>query len=167
MSPSFGGFSGGVSYSLDEVGAKKNQMDVSASYGAGPIAANFAYEVQGDASGSDDLKLTALNGSYDLGMAKLLASFGQSKLASDKSTDVQVGVDVPLSAALTLSAGYAQSKDNAAKGNDKRTGFGVAAAYGLSKRTTAYGGFRTNKTKNGGTTTLKGNAIAVGLKHTF
>jgi len=179
VSPSFGGFSGGFSYSLDETnGVKKNQTDFSLSYAAGPIAANFAYEIQGDDDGTTDLKLTGLNGSYDLGMAKLIASFGQAKLGALKSTDVQFGVDVPLSAALTLSAGYAQSKDNAAAGNGKRTGFGVAAAYSLSKRTTVYGGFRTAKAKDGADLlkfnasgdldgTKKANVIAVGLKHTF
>ena len=167
VSPSFGGFSGGFTYSLDEnTAAKKNQTDFSVSYGAGPIAANFAYEVQGDASGSDDLKLTALNGSYDLGVAKLLASYGQAKLAGDKATDFQFGADIPLSSALTLSAGVTQSKDKGSSA-EKRTGFGVAAAYGLSKRTTAYGGFRSSKGKEAGATTFKANVFAVGLKHTF
>lgn len=172
VSPSFGGFSGGFSYSLDETtNTKENQTDFSLSYAAGPIAANFAYEVQGDNTGSDDLKLTALNGSYDFGMAKLLASYGQSKLASAKSTDFQIGVDVPLSAALTVSAGYAQSKDNDAAtvttGEDKRTGYGIAAAYGLSKRTTVYGGFRTSEAKLNGTKVDEDRVIAVGIKHTF
>ena len=114
-----------------------------------------------------DSKITALNGSYDLGVAKLLASYGQAKDGSLKSTDYQFGADVPLSSALTLSAGYAQSKENAAAGNQKRTGFSVVAAYGLSKRTTAYGGFNSSKAKTGGTTDAKATVIAVGLKHTF
>jgi predicted porin len=174
VSPSFGGFSGGFSYSLDEAnGIKADQTDFSVSYAAGPIAVNFAYEVQGDlgakfiGGSSEDLKITALNGSYDLGVAKLMASYGQVKMEDAKATDFQFGADIPLSSALTLSAGYAQSKDNDALGNQKRTGFGVAATYSLSKRTTAYTGFRTNKAKTGGTTDSKGNLIAVGLKHTF
>lgn len=167
VSPSFGGFSGGFTYSLDEnATAKKNQTDFSLSYGAGPIAANFAYEVQGNTTGTTDTKLTALNGSYDLGVAKLLASYGQAKEGADKSTDFQFGADIPLSSALTLSAGYAQSKDKGSSA-EKRTGFGVAAAYGLSKRTTAYGGFRTAKGKEAGATTFKANVFAVGIKHTF
>jgi predicted porin len=164
VSPNFGGFSGGFSYSLDENPGKTNQTDFSLSYGAGPIAANFAYEIQGDAAGTEDLKLTALNGSYDLGMAKLLASYGQAKLGAFKSTDFQIGADVPVSSALTVSVGYAQSKDNAALGDGKRTGFGVAAAYSLSKRTTAYGGFRQAKVKDASD---KVTVMAVGLKHTF
>lgn len=166
VSPSFGGFSGGFSYSLDEdASVKENQTDFSLSYAAGPIAANFAYEVQQQAG--DDLKLTALNGSYDLGVAKLLASYGQAKEGAEKSTDFQFGANVPLSSALTLSAGYAQSKENAAAGNQKRTGFSVVAAYGLSKRTTAYGGFNSSKSKTGGTTNLKATVLAAGINHSF
>lgn len=168
VSPDFGGFSGGFSYSLDEsTTTKTNQTDFSLSYSAGPIAANFAYEVQGDASGSEDLKLTALNGSYDFGMAKLLASFGQAKIGDEKATDYQIGVDVPLSSALTLSAGFARSEDNAAAGDEERTGYGIAAAYSLSKRTTVYGGFRSNKSEVGSTKTDEGRVMAVGIKHTF
>lgn len=169
VSPSFGGFSGGFTHSLKEAVVDGGTTDFSLSYGAGPIAANFAYQVQNQTG--DDLKLTALNGSYDLGVAKLLASYGQAKEGAAKATDFQIGADVPLSSALTLSVGYAQSKDNAALGDGKRTGFGVAAAYGLSKRTTVYGGFRTSKAKDGATLTdgvsEKQNVFAVGLKHTF
>jgi predicted porin len=165
-SPSFGGLSGGFSYSLDESPSKKTDVtDFSLSYGAGPVAANFAYQTQGDQAGSEDRKLTVLNGSYDLGVAKLLASYGQVKLANDKSTDFQFGADVPLSSALILSAGYSQSKDESS-GVDgaKRTGFGLAAAYSLSKRTTAHAGFRQAKVKN---TSVKDSLFAVGIRHTF
>lgn len=168
VSPSFSGFSGGFSYSMDgDATVKADVADFSVSYANGPIAANFAYQVQGDVAGSDDLKITALNGSYDLGVVKLLASYGQTKIVDLKTNDFQVGVDVPVTAALTLSAGYAQSKDNAALGDGKRTGFGIAAGYSLSKRTTAYAGFRTSQWKVEGTKIDEDRLIAVGLRHTF
>ncbi len=164
-SPTFGAFSGGLSYSMDNDNTVKQDItDFSLSYGAGPIAANFAYQVQGDVAGSDDLELTVLNGSYDLGVAKLIAGFGQSKLATVKFTDIQLGVDVPLSSALTVSGGYAQSKGNAAAGDVKTTGFGIAATYSLSKRTTAYTGYQQAKVKS---TSVKSDLFAVGLRHTF
>jgi len=166
-SPSFGGFSGGFSYSMDESSAvSEDIVDFSVSYGNGPIAANFAYQVQNAAG--DDLKLTALNGSYDFGMAKLLASYGQVKFGAAKTNDYQIGVDVPLSPAMTLSAGYAFSEDNAAAGDGERTGYGIAVGYSLSKRTTAYAGFRMNEEDNAaGTKVDEGRVIAVGLRHTF
>lgn len=171
VSPSFGGISAGFSHSLKEAALPTGHggiTDFSLSYGAGPIAANFAYQVQKPAGAGDDLKLTALNGSYDLGVAKLLASYGQAKEGADKATDIQIGADVPLSSALTLSAGYAQSKDD---GAGKRTGFGVAASYSLSKRTSVYAGARSSKAKDGSTlldgVSDKASVYAVGLKHTF
>lgn len=179
-SPSFGGFSGGFSHSLDEeAGVNYDVTDFSVSYAAGPVAANFAYQVQNDGGFSGgDLKLTVLNGSYDLGMVKLLASYGQAKDDFLKITDFQIGADVPLSSAMTLSVGYAQSKDSDNLTGGKRTGFSVVGAYSLSKRTTVYGGFRTSKAKNGTVLAItddngdltfdtKQSAFAVGIKHTF
>lgn len=170
VSPSFGGFSGGVSYSMDgDSTVKEDVTDFSLSYANGPVAANFAYQVQGeDIFGGAKTKLTALNGSYDFGVAKLLASYGQTKIDVLKATDYQIGVDVPLSAAMTLSAGYARSTDNAAAGDGERTGYGVAVGYSLSKRTTAYAGFRTSKMDDAaGTKIDEDRLIAVGLRHTF
>jgi predicted porin len=94
VSPSFGGFSAGFTHSLKEGGAVADDpatvdvdesaghdgiTDFSVSYGAGPIAANFSYQIKKnfEAAGVDQ-KFTALNGSYDLGMAKLLAKIGRA-----------------------------------------------------------------------------------------
>jgi predicted porin len=167
ISPTLAGFVGRVNYALDEATTtKKHQVDLAASWTSGPINANFGYQVQGDKTGTEDLKVTILNGSYDLGVVKLMGSLGQSKLAAGKSTDVQFGVNVPFGPA-TVSVGYAQSKDNQAAGNDKRTGFGVAATYDLSKRSTLYTAVRANKTKDGDVTLLKGNLFAAGMRHRF
>jgi predicted porin len=182
--PNFGGFSAGVSYSLDEKNGEKSDIaDFSLSYGAGPVSANFAYQVQGDVVGADDLKITTLNGSYDLGMAKLLASYAQSKLSSAKATEYQIGVDVPVSSALTVSAGYAHSKRNAGAvtfiqteyaADDsvyygaKNAGFSLAASYSLSKRTSVYGGVSSAKGENAaGTDVSKRQLYAVGVRHAF
>ena len=168
VSPSFGGFSGGVSYSMDgDSTVKADITDFSLSYANGPVAANFAYQVQGEDYLGSKVKLTALNGSYDLGVAKLLASYGTTKIEDYKATDLQFGVDVPLSAAMTLSAGYAQSKDKNFFADGKRTGYGVAVGYSMSKRTTAYAGFRTSKWEIDGTKIDEDRLIAVGLRHTF
>ena len=165
-SPSFGGFSGGLSYSMDgDSTVSEDVVDFSVSYGAGPVAVNFAYQVQNNTT---DAKYTALNGSYDFGMAKLLASYGQEKIGAAKATDYQIGVDVPLSSAMVLSAGYAYSEDNAAAGDKERTGYGIAVGYSLSKRTTVYGGFRSSKEETAaGTKVDESSLFAVGIRHTF
>jgi predicted porin len=101
-----------------------------------------------------------INGSYDLGVAKLMASYYQTKLdAGAKTNSYQLGADIPLSAALTLSAGYASSSISGVSGSSR--GYSVAAAYALSKRTTIYGGVRgTNKE-------AAADLWAVGVNHKF
>ena len=162
-SPAFSGLTFGASYSLDENAAvSRDIVDFSVSYAAGPVAANFAYQVQNNAV---DTKVTTLNGSYDLGVAKLLASYARTDAAGVKSNDYQIGADVPLSSALTLSAGYASSKTTATA--RKANGWGVALGYALSKRTTVYGGLRDSTVKTAGVTTNESTTYAVGLRHTF
>ncbi|WP_291008494.1 porin [Hydrogenophaga sp.] len=163
---SFGAFSGAVSYSLDEDNAvKEDIVDFSIGYGAGPITANFAYQLQ---NGATDEKLTAFNGSYDFGVVKLLGGLGQYKVGASKSTDYHLGLDVPLSSAMTLSGGYSASTDNAAAGDNERSGFGIALNYALSKRTNAYVGYTQDKTENAaGAKTDENSLMAVGIRHTF
>lgn len=185
--PSFGGVTGAVAYSLDE---KANQstdiVDFAVSYAGGPATANLGYQVQKDAG--DDLKIMTLNGTYNFGVAKLLASYAKTSAGDFDVKDYQIGVDVPVSSALTLSAGYAQSKRNnvaaAAIANEnatdadfldlgiyngkKNTGYSVAAAYSLSKRTTVYGGVSTAKGENAaGADVSKRQLYAVGVNHKF
>lgn len=166
QSPSFGGLSGGFTYGLDEnTAVSQDVVDFSLSYGAGPVGVNFAYQVQ---NGTTDTKLTHLGGSYDLGAAKLLASYGQVKAGPAKVTDYQLGVDVPLSSALSLSGSYAHSKDNAFLGDSKRDGFGIAAKYALSKRTFTYAGVVTAKEKDSaGVKQAAYRLYAVGMQHSF
>jgi predicted porin len=165
-SNSFGPISGAVSYSLDENNAVKEDVaSFSVGYADGPVTANFAYEVKNAAV---DEKLTALNGSYDLGVAKLLAGLGQYKVGASKSTDYFLGADVPLSSAMTLSGGYSNSSDNAAAGDGERSGFGVAVNYLLSKRTNVYAGYSKSKAENAaGAKTNEFSLLAVGVRHTF
>ena len=168
-SPSFGGFSMGASHAMKEADNIK-VSDVSLSYAAGDLAANLAYQ-QHKTVGEESYKLTALNASYNLGIVKLLGSLGVTKLGDAKATDVQFGVDVPVTAQLTVSAGYAQSKDNSAAGDGKRKGFGIAAGYALAETTTLYGGYRQSKASSDDASfddvTKKDSVFAVGIKHAF
>lgn len=171
--PSFGGFSGAVSYGLGEnknaTQSASNNVSFHAKYENGPIYAGVAYQREKALGGATD-KYTRINGSYDFGMAKLLASYGNVKEdTGEKTNEYQIGVDVPLGGALTLSGGYATSKTKLAGVTDsKRSGYGIALAYGLSKRTTVYTGVHSSSEKDGaGTKTDKNTVYAVGLKHTF
>lgn len=166
QSNDFGGFSAGFTHGLDENTAiSADVTDFSLTYAAGPVAAALAYQVQ---NGPIDLKLTHLGGSYDLGVAKILASYGNTKFGSAKINDYQVGVDVPLSPALTVSASYAMSDDNAAAGDFERAGFGIALEYKLSKRTKVYGGVVSTKEEDAAGVKVDENRLyAVGIQHRF
>jgi len=169
--PSFGGVSGAVSYSLD--GSKNEVVSAHVKYEGGPIYVGFAYQddldlgtafnaanaaaiTAGTVSAKSADKYTRLNGSYDFGSFKLLAGYGKVKLAD--ATEYSIGADVPLASNLVLSAGYASSKS----GNAKRDyGYSVGAAYLLSKRTTVYGGARNVEGAK------DESRVGFGLKHTF
>ncbi|MCX7257747.1 MAG: porin [Polaromonas sp.] len=178
-SPSFSGFSGAASYSLHEdkntiIGGNKagRTGSFNVKYEGGPVYVGFAYQYEKAAGPVNSVKFTRLNGSYDLGVVKLLAGYGrvsdQDKLGlGGKTTEWQIGADFPVTSALTLSGGYARSKDNAALGNAKRTGLGLAASYSLSKRTSVYGGVQAANTKQNGVADVKSDLYAVGVRHTF
>jgi predicted porin len=162
--PDFAGLTAAVSTQLkgNAAGGKLSSFNVA--YATGPIAVALGYE-KDEANG--DQKGTMLNGSYDLGMAKLLASYyttdNTDGVAGAEVNSFQLGADVPLSSALVLSVGYASSKP---KGGESDSGFGVAASYSLSKRTSIYGGVRaeSRKTANG---VADGDFYAVGVRHAF
>ncbi|WP_367847379.1 porin [Rhodoferax sp. WC2427] len=178
--PNLSGFSASASYSLGEnKTAAVNAGSVyslALAYANGPIGVSLGYQNEKVDSSALARKYVRLGGSYDFGAAKLYANYGRAEnyefsskatLSGAKASDYQVGVDVPVGAALTLSASYAQSKDNATAGNDKRKGFGLGAKYALSKRTALYGGYEADNSKVSGTTTLKHDLFAVGVQHRF
>lgn len=168
--PSLSGFSGAASYSLNE--NKTTTPAVSAGkigsfnvkYQGGPVYAGLAYQTEKANGAATTAKFTRLNGSYDFGVAKLLAGYGRVSFGAARTTEWQIGADVPVSTALTLSAGYARSKDNNVA-NTKRTGLGLVAHYALSKRTAAYGGIHASK--DNAPVAAKVNIYAVGVRHTF
>lgn len=174
--PSFGGFSGAVSYSLD--GSKNEVVSGYVKYENGPLfvglgyqddvdngtafnAANAAAITAGTVSAKSADKYTRLNATYDFGFAKLLAAYGKTKTAD--VTDFSIGADVPLASNLVLSAGYGSAKPNAGA---RRTSYGLAVVYSLSKRTAVYGGLRND---NAAAVAAGGvdSRFGVGVKHTF
>jgi predicted porin len=176
-SPELNGISGAVGFTLDgNQNAANPTNDITSlhvKYASGPIYAGFAYQDE-KRVGAKAIQHTLFNGSYDLGMAVVKASFRTVKnpagdpWVNPKATEYQFGVDYPVNSNLTLSAGYAASETEASTiGGTTGTsrdavGFGVAAGYSLSKRTMVYGGFRNGK--RGG---VKNNFLAAGVNHAF
>jgi predicted porin len=186
--PTMGGFSGAVSYGLNEtdsttVGTSNTSLNLT--YAAGPLAANFGYQVQKTDGQGSDVKFTRLSGSYNFGVATAKVVLGSVKNASiavatalttgamsyndgASTSEYLLGVDVPVSAALTVSAAYADSTDNGKAGDTERSGYSFAALYSLSKRTALYGGYKAMKYDfTGATADVKVNIFALGILHKF
>ena len=173
VSPSFGGFSGAASYSLDQtIGQSTDVTSFQLSYAAGPVAAAVGYQEEASAAGADR-KTTMVNGSFDFGVARLIGALGNvsgvGSVSGAKANDYHIGVDVPLGSALSLSGGYASSKQKTGGVTTSKTdGFGIAAKYSLSKRTTTYAGYRDADTENGaGVKTNERKEFIVGVNHAF
>jgi predicted porin len=175
VTPSMGGFGAELSYSLGEdktatLGAS-NVTALNVTYGAGPIALQFGYQKEDKNTSSNDTTFTRLGGTYDFGVAKLYANYGKVtnvlNVSGADTTDYQIGADYPVSAALTLSASYAKSDDNSTAGNQSRKGYGIAANYTLSKRTSIYGGYNANTGTNAGASDSKLDILALGIRHAF
>lgn len=204
--PSFGGLSGAVAYALGEdktaaAGSKASSItSMSLNYAAGPLVAGLAYQQQkqNGANGvfsaipgflsNDDViaefdlangktTYTLINGSYDFGVAKLVAGYNNVKhvetgvAGSIKANEFNVGVEAPLGANLAIGAGYSQSKlkENGTE-FAKTTGYSVALKYTISKRTFAYTALTQTKLKavpDATELTVKNNLFAVGVQHSF
>ena len=176
-SPTISGFTGAVSYSLDEKApAGLQSTSVNLSYAAGPLSAQVGYQKDDNKAQASDPAYTRLGASYDFGVATAKASYGKVSnrnnavgvsVSGADTTEYQIGADVPVGPALTLSASYAKSDDNATAGDQSRKGYGIGATYTLSKRTFLYGGYNSNKATNAGAGDDKLDILAVGMQHKF
>ncbi len=165
--PTFGGFTAAISHSLDEVrNIDLSVSSISASYSGGPLTVGAGYQVE--ELGGTNIKFTRLSASYDFGPAVAKVLYGNVKFpATAKTNEYSIGVDVPVGGALTVSAAYGYSKDNAALGSEKRTGFTLGALYALSKRTDAYVGVTDWDGKTGGVKTSGNTKYGFGMRHSF
>lgn len=178
QAPNMGGFSGAISYALGEnktatTGATST-TSLNLTYAGGPLAVQFAHQVQDVVNAvptSADATFTRLGASYNFGAATLKGTYGKAanmaSLNGSDATEYQLGVDVPVSAALTVSASFAKSDDNVTAGSASRNGFALAAAYSLSKRTFFYGGFGSAKTTKAGFNDATNTILAAGVQHRF
>jgi len=181
--PTFGGFAGAVSYALAEdprdgsstaANAKVSVSAFNVTYGAGPVAAQLGYQVQhSNVNGQDDQKFTRLGGSYDFGVVVGKLTYGHVSnvgyVQGSDAREYQIGVDYPVTSALTLSASYAKSDDDNSNGvfEQKRKAYGIGAAYTLSKRTFLYTGYTFAKGTQEFADDETTKALAFGVEHKF
>jgi predicted porin len=177
--PVFSGFSGAVSYAFGE--NKTASVDASSivslyvKYAAGPLTAAYGYQDQKAqntaVTATENTKFHQLSAAYDFGMASVSAGYerrnGTAATGDDKGYNL--GVNVPVGAALNLSAGYAREEvEIAGATTAKGYGYGLGATYNMSKRTILYTGFKQTKTEDGaGAETAKVRLFSAGVRHNF
>ena len=178
-SPSYAGFTGIASYAFGEdkgaaglvaTGKASSTTALAVQYANGPLAAAAAFQQEKPENDGKSTDFTNLNASYNLGVVTLKGVYAQREVDNgSKDQEYQIGVDYPLASNLILSAGYAYSENENAAGlkQSDNSGLGLAAAYLLSKRTTAYAGVRSTKLDYVVGTDVTTNVYAVGVKHAF
>jgi predicted porin len=166
-SPSFGGFSVGVSHGLDEdATVKADTTSYNLRYRSGPLDVGIGFQDQK----ANNREYTALSGAYDFGVARLSAGYNRAEVnGGAKANGYALGVNVPLGN-VEVSVGYAYSKAKTAAGATAAKGSGLAAGvtYALSKRTRLYGALLDGDVENGaGVTTTDRRLYSVGVRHDF
>jgi len=165
------------------------QTSAHVGYTSGPLGLGFGTnsrtdKVEETAAGVDPTvakgRLTWAGASYDLGVARVMATTVQRKAKDDltglNTTDARVnalGVAVPMDA-FTLRASMYRGKDKRALGaadNMKLSGYQVGATYALSPRTSVIAAMGVNNIKRDGADavdeTRKVKAHTIALNHTF
>jgi len=181
-SPNLSGLMVSAQYSAKEAnkaaGAEGGAYSVAANYTAGALALSAVYgDVKNAVNTGDNSKNRAflLGGSYDFGVAKAFAHYGQNKSTVtttgadvNKATFFDLGAVVPVTQAGSVHAAYGQVKnDNAAAADDKTRKFSLAYHHALSKRTGVYAGVTYSKADNGPAADTKTTIVAAGLRHAF
>jgi predicted porin len=192
-SANYAGFSGGLALNFGEnkgvgvggVNLDANQIvSLQVRYAAGPLLVGFGYQDEKAqnakttvlSASSGNTKYTLIAGSYDFGVAKLVAGYNQTKReatisvteASDKQ--YQFGMEFPVSAAAKVAVGYYKTEGDIinSKGGKKGSGYSFIGQYDLSKRTSLYGGWLDASAETAaGVETAKTNTIAAGVRHKF
>ncbi len=188
-SPSLGGLKLAYQRQMGEVAGDNSAWSsdsVSADFSYGKLRVIATYADNKQANGDDFTKVTTVGGSYDFGVAKVFAQYmDRDNAGAQPTTKVySTGIQVPVSAKVTLLANYVNIKDQgstsaatATSGKDASVAT-VGATYAFSKRTTGYAfyGQANNETTGAAyVSNLLASAVAgkdqtaatVGIRHTF
>jgi len=170
-SPSFGGFSAGVSYGFDEAPSpvKSDITAFNLRYKAGNLDAGYAYQENANAAAASNLEYNTLGAAYNFGSFRLSGGWNQVKnKAARKSDTYSIGAVVPVGA-IDFSLGYSTAKAKQTGATfEKGDAFSAAVVYNMSKRTRLYGALTTGDIENAAGTKVREREIyAVGVAHVF
>ena len=148
-------------------------------YAAGPFnVAASAGQTDGIGAGAD-FKVWNIGGSYNFGMATVMAQYNNEELASPTNTEENrflIGAVVPMGQG-ELHASYIRTDEKGAAGRDANQ-LALGYVYNLSKRTALYGTVARIDNKTGSTFAIGGGnagitaggnstGMEVGLRHSF
>eukprot|EP01012_Entosiphon_sulcatum_P061059 TRINITY_DN8636_c0_g3_i1.p1 TRINITY_DN8636_c0_g3~~TRINITY_DN8636_c0_g3_i1.p1 ORF type:complete len:335 (-),score=64.99 TRINITY_DN8636_c0_g3_i1:12-1016(-) len=169
QSADYSGFKGGISLGLKNQDASitalktggntsstKNFVSLAGVYAQGPVYVGLGYEQnrQNDTG-------WALAGSYDFGVAKVLASYNVQDTIAVAGSDYKatsIAVVAPVGA-FTIKGGYLYAKAEGTGVTNGNSKLGLGVDYSLSKRTTIYTAYGKPKAVSA--------SYEIGLNHTF
>ena len=186
VSPDFSGFKVGVNYGFGETtngNSDSGYLGAGLMYDNGPLSLGLGLERLNSGANTvvaSDIDAWSLGGSYDFGVAKLLAGYRVSTVdratGENKRSGAYLAATAPVGAG-TVRVSYNRYENELANVKGKADQFAVGYVYGLSKRTSVYGTYAYIKNKDGanlynlGSGGLKTNGsqqgVQVGVSHAF
>jgi len=145
--------------------AREHGTQVLLSYVNGPLAVGYMTQEATSAKGTTGVKLSTLDGSYDLKVAKLFVQTWEQKSVAGATDNKGYGIsaNIPYQA-FNFKVGMRKFDDaTVSKTVTDRTSFGVT--YSLSKRTTVVALLANDKTI--ATTPVKSTNTYLGVSHRF
>jgi len=198
VSPTFNGFNVIAGYTFDglddeQYNDSKITKDTDAkiwainpNYSNGPLFVGLNYHKTRVDSSDADSKVWDLGATYDFGVVKLAALYGQAKdsvgVNDNKDKKWMIGASAPVGAVGNVQLSYARLKssgDVAALDGDKASKWAVGYTHSLSKRTNLYAAYAhvSTNSKADGQFSVAGTGSAVtgdyhsgvslGLRHQF
>ena len=186
VSPDFTGFKVGLNYGFGETtngNSDSSYLGAGLMYDNGPLSLGLGLERLNNGANSvavSDIDAWSLGGSYDFGVAKLLAGYRESTVDRAAGENKRSGYYLAATAPVgpgRVRVSYNRYENELANVKGKADQFAIGYVYGLSKRTSVYGTYAYLKNKDGanlytlGSGGLKTNGsqqgVQVGVSHAF